>query len=164
MAKRKKADRGYLVAHPSGFPGVSIPLLSDEECAARGIKPGRFPPRETWTQEQRDAADRLSEILAHHAFREAMYLILAELESGAIDPTLSEEQMEREAAKRALAVLDANKWKQRDTWIHLPKTWICQIIEMIARGDVSVLSQSRGSNRRGEKARKPPKRAYVDRG
>jgi len=80
MPRRMKADKGYLVAEPSGFPGVRIPLLSDEECRARGIKPGRFPPRETWTQAQRDAADQLAEILLPHAFQEALQVILAEIE------------------------------------------------------------------------------------
>lgn len=66
------------MAKPAGFPGVRIPLLSDEECRARGIEPGRFPPRETWTQEQRDAADRLVEILLPHAYREALEAISRE--------------------------------------------------------------------------------------
>jgi hypothetical protein len=59
MPGRKNAYQGYSVAEPSGFPGVKIPLLSDEDCRARGIEPGRFPPRATWTQQQRDAADKL---------------------------------------------------------------------------------------------------------
>ncbi len=71
MPRRKRTSGEYLVAEPAGFPGVRIPLLSDKECRARGIEPGGFPPRETWTQEQRDASDRLVEILLPHAHREA---------------------------------------------------------------------------------------------
>jgi hypothetical protein len=42
----------------------------------------RAPPRETWTQEQRDAADRLGEILLPHLYQEALRVILAEIERG----------------------------------------------------------------------------------
>ena len=37
----REKPRGYLVARPAKFPGLEIPLLSDEECRARGIKPAR---------------------------------------------------------------------------------------------------------------------------
>lgn len=30
----------FLVAEPAGFPGLRIPLLSDEECEARGKRSG----------------------------------------------------------------------------------------------------------------------------
>ena len=32
-----RKDNSYLVATFANFPGVEIPLLSDEECQARGI-------------------------------------------------------------------------------------------------------------------------------
>jgi hypothetical protein len=73
-----KQDRGNLIAEFPAFGGARIPLLSDEECRARGMPPGRLPPRETWTQAQRDAADRLIEILEPHVLREAPLLIAAE--------------------------------------------------------------------------------------
>jgi hypothetical protein len=38
----KKKQKGYLVATFEGFPGVRIPLLTDQECKERGIEPGRF--------------------------------------------------------------------------------------------------------------------------
>lgn len=41
MTRQKKRaareDKSYLVATFANFPGVEIPLLSDEECQARGI-------------------------------------------------------------------------------------------------------------------------------
>jgi hypothetical protein len=48
MPRRTKADQEYLVAKFPDSEGVEIALLSEEECRARGIEPGRFPPRETW--------------------------------------------------------------------------------------------------------------------
>ena len=50
MTKQKKRaarkDKSYLVATFANFPGVEIPLLSDEECQARGInKPGHTASR-----------------------------------------------------------------------------------------------------------------------
>jgi hypothetical protein len=71
-----------------GFPGVRIPLLTDEECRARGIEPGRLPLRETWTQAQRDAADELIAILLPHVHREALRVIPAEIERDPADPEM----------------------------------------------------------------------------
>jgi hypothetical protein len=124
MPRRRKADQRYLVAEPSGFPSVRIPLLSEEECRARGIKPGRFPPRETWTQKQRDAADRLMEILAPRAYLEALQVILAELEREPADSKIPEADMEQAAARRGITLIDSGKWKQHDTTIYLPKSWV----------------------------------------
>jgi hypothetical protein len=60
MPRRTKADHGYLVAKFPDFGGVEIPLLSEDECRARGIEPGRLQPRETWTQAQiNDGSARL---------------------------------------------------------------------------------------------------------
>jgi hypothetical protein len=100
MPRRKNINEGYLIAKPVGFPGVEIPLLSDAECRARGIEPGRFAPRESWTQDQRDAADRLAEILLPHVFREALQVILTEIEGTSADSELSESEKERAAARR----------------------------------------------------------------
>jgi hypothetical protein len=113
MPRRKNTNHGYLIAKPAGFPGVEIPLLSDQECRARGIEPGKFPPRESWTQEQRDAADRLADILRPHMVREALQVILAELERMPADSELPESEKERESARRGIELIDAGKWKQR---------------------------------------------------
>jgi hypothetical protein len=80
MPRRIQVDKPYLIAKPAGFPGLEIPLLSDEECKARGIAPAKWPPRDTWTEAQRDAADRLTDLLLPHVLREAMQVILTELE------------------------------------------------------------------------------------
>lgn len=32
---------------------------------------------------------------------------------------------------QGIALIDAGKWKQRDTWVHLPPSWIRQILEML---------------------------------
>jgi hypothetical protein len=93
------------VAKPSGFPGVEIPLLSDDECYARGIKPGRFPPRETWSQSQRDAADRLSEILLPRVLLEALQLILSEIERQPLDSSVPDSKIEQAAARRGIALI-----------------------------------------------------------
>jgi hypothetical protein len=148
VARRKDKQKGYLIAEPVGFPGLRIPLLSDEECRARGIEPVRFPPRETWTQAQRDAADRLVEILLPHAYLEALYIIQAEIERESTDPNVPEAELETIAATRGIAVIDAGKWKQRDTWVHFPPSWIRQILEMFARGDLSVLNPTQPKQRR----------------
>jgi hypothetical protein len=146
--QRKKANQGYLVAEPSGFPGVKIPLLSEEECRKRGIEPGRLPPRETWTQAQRDAADRLVEILLPHVFQEAVHVILAGLEHEPSDSKTPEAEMEKVAARRGIALIDAGKWKQRDTTIHFPPSWVREILETFARGDVSLLNSRPPKRRR----------------
>jgi hypothetical protein len=35
VPRRNNIKEGYLIAKPAGFPGVEIPLLSDEECRTR---------------------------------------------------------------------------------------------------------------------------------
>lgn len=150
--RRRKANQGYLVAEPAGFPGVKIPLLSEEECRERGIEPGRLPPRETWTQAQRDAADRLGEILLPHVFHEAVQVILAELEHEPTDSQIPEAEIEQVAARRGIALIDAGKWKQRDTFIHFPPSWVRQILEKFARGDLSILNPQPSKRRRKSKS------------
>jgi hypothetical protein len=146
--RRRNADQGYLVAEPSGFPGVKIPLLSDEERRKRGIEPGRLPPRETWTQAQRDAADLLVESHLPHVFHEAVQVILAELEREPTDSKIPESEMEKVAARRGIALIDAGKWKQRDTTIHFPPSWVRQTLETFAQGDLSLLNPRPPKRRR----------------
>jgi hypothetical protein len=100
----------------------------------------RFPPRETWTQAQRDAADRLVEILLPHAYLEAAYVIQAEIEREGTDSKIPEAELETIATTRGIALSDAGKWRQRDTLVHFPPSWIRQILEMFARGDLSLLN------------------------
>jgi hypothetical protein len=166
MPRKATADRGYLVAEPSGFPGVRIPLLTDEECRARGIEPGRLPPRETWTQAQRDAADRLEEILLPHVYLEALRVILAEIEREPADSKIAEAEIEKIAARRGIALVDAGKWKQHDTWIHFPPSWVRQTLEMFAKGDLSLLDRRPPKRRRKRKGIRqgPPSDALSDLG
>lgn len=160
MPRRNDTQKGYLVAEPAGFPGLRIPLLSDEECRARAIEPVRFPPRETWTQAQRDAADRLAEILRPHVFKEALYVILAEIEREGTDSKIPEAEIEKIAATRGIALIDTGKWKQGDTWVHFPPSWIREILEMFARGDLSLLSPTRPKQRRKRTRVRTPTPAY----
>jgi len=139
MPRRAKADQGFLVARFPDFGGVEIPLLSEDECRARRIEPGRFPPRETWTQAQRDAADRLMEILPPRAYLEALHVIAAELEREPTDSTICDPEREQAAARRGIALIDAGKWKQHDTSIYLPRSWVRQMLEAFANGDLSLL-------------------------
>jgi hypothetical protein len=50
--------------------------------------------------------------------------------------------MEKAAATRGVALIDAGKWKQRDAWVHLPPSWVRQILEMFIRGELSLLGPS----------------------
>src|SRR5579872_1959886 len=145
---RRKAQSGYLIAEPSGFPGVRIPLLSDEECRARGVEPGRLPPRETWTQKQRDAADKLAEIFIPHVFLEALRVILAELERVPLDPAIPDTEHEKVAAQRGIELVNAGKWKQQDTWVHFPPSWIREMLELFVRGELSICDPEGASKRR----------------
>jgi hypothetical protein len=109
---------------------------------------GAIPTRETWTQAQRDAADRLVEILLPHAYLEALYVIQAEIEREGTDSKIPEAELETIAARRGIALIDAGKWKQRGTWVHFPPSWIRQILEMFVRGDLSLLNPTQPNQRR----------------
>lgn len=165
MPRKPNIDRPYLIAEPSGFPGVKIPLLSDEECRVRGIEPGRFPPRETWTQQQRDAADRLVELLLPHVFKEALQVVLAELEREPAPSTVPEKDQEQAAARRGIEIIDAGKWKQRDTWIHFPKSWVREFLAAVASGELSLVDlEAETPSRRSEQRRKRVRQgAYAKR-
>ena len=43
---------------------------------------------------------------------------------------------------RGIALIDSGKWKQRDTWVHFPSSWIRQILERFASGETSLLEES----------------------
>ena len=59
-------------------------------------------------------------ILAPRAYLEALHMILEELEREPTESTISEPEREHAAARRGIALIDAGKWKQRDTSIYLP--------------------------------------------
>ena len=156
MPKKANRDKGFLVAYPEKFPGVAISLSSDEECRLRGIEPGRFPPRETRTQEQRDAADRLVEILLPHVIQEVLQIMLGEMEREPADPEKPDIEVEREAAVRGIRLVDSGKWKQRDTTIHFPPSWIRQVLELFAHGRLSLVDPSPTERPRRSRRRTKP--------
>ena len=143
---------------PAGFHGFRIPLLSEQECRARGIEPGRFPPRETWTQEQREAADRLVEILLPHAYTEALEAMLAELNGELRESAIPDDEKQKLAAERGIALIDAGKWKHRYKDVFIPASWVRQILERFASGESLLLKdevveakpKKRSSRQRGQ--------------
>lgn len=109
MPKRRAVSPGFLVAEFQNFPGVRIPLLSDDECKRRGIEPQRLPPLETWTPEQQEAGRQLGEILSRMAVAQAYRCVLRHLELMQAEG-YSRDDFEKEATRRALAELGAGKW------------------------------------------------------
>lgn len=107
--RRKATSKGFLVAEFEKFPGVRIPLLSDDECKERGIEPQRLPRFETWTPEQQKAGRELREILTRMAVAQAFRSVLRHLELMEAEG-YSKDDFEKEAAKRALAELRAARW------------------------------------------------------
>jgi len=79
-------------------------------------------------------------------------VILAELEREPVDSKIPEAEMEQVAARRGIALIDAGKWKQRGPWVHFPPSWVRQILEMFARGDLSLLNPRPPKRRRKKKA------------
>jgi hypothetical protein len=110
--KRVRATKpsGYLVATFEKFPGVAIPLLSDEECKARGIEPQRLPPMETWSPEQQEAGRKLRDVFMEIAVKQVYRIVLRHLQclpaEGAI-PT----DFRTVAMRRALAELRGGAWR-----------------------------------------------------
>jgi len=89
----------------------------------------------------------LAEILVPRAYLEALYVILAELEREGADPKVPDTELEREAARRGIAIIDSGKWKQRDTSIHLPPSWIRELLEKFASGEMSLLDEPKPKRR-----------------
>jgi hypothetical protein len=143
-----KKSRGYLVATFEKFPGVRIPLLSDEECRARGIEKGRLPPFETWSPEQQAAGKELGEIFARMAVTQAMRCMLRHLEA-MIAEGYSGTDPEKDAAGRALTELQAGKWKAtRDDTYWLKAEMIIALECIIKNGDGTAVASPRRKRRR----------------
>jgi hypothetical protein len=88
-----------------------------------------------------EAMTTLSEILLPRAYLEALYVIGAELERAEPGAGLSDAELERAAASRGIALVDSGRWKQRDTWVHFPSSWIRQILERFACGELSLIEE-----------------------
>jgi hypothetical protein len=108
-----------------------------------------------------EAIKKLSEILVPRAYLEALYVIQVELEAVEPGSKLSDAELERAAATRGVALIDSGKWKQRDTWVHFPSSWIREILERVASGETALLEESAASvaTRRRKKRVKPANRA-----
>jgi hypothetical protein len=98
------------------------------------------------------AMNSLAEILVPRAYLEALYVMQVELEREESDQKVRDAELEREAARRGIAIIDSGKWKQRDTWIHLPPSWIREILERFASGEASLLGESKPKRRRRKNA------------
>jgi hypothetical protein len=72
----------------------------------------------------------------------ALYVIQAEFERPGPGSKLLDAEMERAAASRGIALIDAGEWEQRDTWVRFPSSWIRQILGRFASGEVSLLEES----------------------
>jgi len=103
-----------------------------------------------------EAIKKLGEILLPHAYLEALYVIQAELEGDKSNSRISDAERERAAASRGMALIDAGRWKQRDTWVHFPSSWIRQILERFASGEASLLDEESGGH---AASRRPKKKA-----
>jgi hypothetical protein len=146
-----KKSSGYLIATFEKFPGVQIPLLSDEECKARGIEKGKFPPFDSWTPEQQAAGKRLGEALAQLAVKQAVRSMLRHLEA-MIAERYEGTDPERDAALRAIAELEAGKWKAtRDDTSGLESEMIIAL-QCIAEDRSGVAAPSPGGRGRRPKS------------
>jgi len=89
-----------------------------------------------------EAMNKLSEILLPRVYLEALYVIQTELERAEPTSNLSDVELERAAANRGIALIDSGGWKQRDTRVHFPSSWIRQMLERFASGEISLLEEN----------------------
>jgi hypothetical protein len=145
MMGKKSSD--YLIATVEKFPGVQIPLLSDEECKARGIDRGELPPFASWTPEQQAAGKKLGKALAQLAVKQAMRSMLRHLEA-MIAEGYAGTDCERDAALRAIAELKAGKWKAtRDDTSGLQSETIIALQSIVGDRDVAAAPSARRRRR-----------------
>lgn len=146
--KDAQKPREEILRLSDGATTLEAKNLGDLRAQLRGIYPDETYQRTLHWERDREAElrrdeaiSRLSELLVPHAFLEALYVIQAELEREEPDSEHPDAEQERRAARRGIALIDAGKWKQRDTWIHLPPSWIRQILERFASGETSLLGR-----------------------
>lgn len=138
--KLGKPPKPYLVATCSGFPGVSIPLISEEERIARGIELHNFPPFSTWTPEQQAAGRKLQSLMIDETVRQYFKLLLTVM--GSLDPTAFPDAraLERAIADIALARLEDGSW-QPDDRLCFP-TLLPDLVHALGRGELGLLDQA----------------------
>jgi hypothetical protein len=110
-----------------------------------------------------EAINELSKILLPRAYLEALYVIQAELERVEPGSELSDAELERAAAKGGIALIDSGAWKQHDTGVHFPSSWIRQILQRFASGQTSILEESAARKGiRRHKKRTASRSAYAN--
>lgn len=169
MAKSRSGGdaktKSYLVAEPAGFPGIRIPLLSDEQCKARGIQKPKLPPFDTWSPEQQEAGRKLAEALTDLARHQALQLMLDEIERLPPDAVINEADIEPLAATRGIARIDAGKWKPGAKETHGLDTYVRLFLVMFAKREVSLLCDSKEQPKvrvRSKKKRRSERRDAHD--
>lgn len=149
--------KGFLVAELSGFPGVRIPLLSDEECKARGIEKPRLPPFDTWPIEKQEVGRKLAEALMSLAWPQALQLMLDEIERLPPDTMINESGIELVAAASGIARIDSGKWKPGHKQTRGLDAYARLILDLFATGQVSLLASPEACVRAGRRMAKPRK-------
>ena len=140
QAKQERPPKPYLVATFDGFPGVSIPFISEEERIARGIERRDFPPIETWTPKQQEASRRLRDLMIDGTVRQYFKLLLSVIESR--DPNAFQDvrSIERAITDVALAKLADKSW-QPDDPLCFPEL-IPDMIRKLGIGEFSLFDES----------------------
>jgi hypothetical protein len=145
MTKQKKRaareDKSYLVATFPNFPGVEIPLLSDEECQARGIERGRLPPPDTWSQEQQKARHELGVLLYQMAAGQALSVLSSATYAMKSSDYGDLVAFEKEAARRAIDMIANGTWKpdRGQTYTYGLEDWMQHFLRSIVSGEFSLI-------------------------
>ena len=139
--KAARKDSSYLVATFANFPGVQIPLLSDEECQARGIERGLFPPFDTWSAEQQKAGRELGVLMYQMAAGQALRALSAAMDSMQSGNYTDIAAYEKDAAQRAIDMIANATWKpERDQpYACGLEDWMQHFLRSIASGEFSLI-------------------------
>jgi hypothetical protein len=145
MPKRKKRaarkDAPYLVATFANFPGVKIPLLSNEECRERGIEPGHLPPFETWSPEQQKAGRELGVLLYEMAAAQALQVLAAALDQMPSTDYTDMVTFEQHTAQKAIDMMVQGEWTppRGASYTHGLEDWMQHFLRGIASGEFSLI-------------------------
>lgn len=145
MPKQKKRatrkDAPYLVATFANFPGVKIPLLSNDECEARGIEPGHLPPIEPWSPEQQKAGRELGVLLYEMAAAQALKVLAAAVDQMQSSDYTDIVTFERHAAQKAIDIIDQGTWTppRGPSYTYGLEDWMQHFLRGIASGEFSLI-------------------------